>query len=259
MTDPIEINVTGRLMLMLTQLGIRDARVLSIFARAVSAVVHRRMAVAAHTGLADMDPILDEQLRLLKRALDRRSQAPAPSALQHDLPVAQAQTRTRTSIDGSAVAAEHVAARPAREPRVESGYVPVVKSQEEKLHDARMPVQALLHGDCVATGLLDAAKAAQLVAGMTGKTSQDAEREIVEYLRQVLQTQAKALIRKARGGPWADPRIQEDLRQDIHAAKSIRGILMLYRQVVKEYQAWEQGRDRSGLLGMFSARHRGRS
>jgi hypothetical protein len=91
---------------------------------------------------------------------------------------------------------------------------------------------------------------------MVGKTSRDAEREIVERLRQVLQDQARYFIRKAKGGPWANPRAQEDLRQDIHAASSVRSVLLLHRQIVKEYQTWQKEHGRVGILGLFASRHR---
>jgi len=127
---------------------------------------------------------------------------------------------------------------------------------EEKLKDDRQPVQKLLLEDCVAEHLLDRPKAKELIAGMTGKTPQDAELEIVEYLRQELQTQVRHFIRSDKGGPWSKPHAQEDLRKDIHAAKSVRGVLLLCRQIVKEHQEWEREHGQGGILGLFSPRRR---
>jgi hypothetical protein len=125
---------------------------------------------------------------------------------------------------------------------------------EQKLKDERVPIQQLLREDCVHAGLLDRETADRLVAQMSGKTSVDAERELVEDLRQRLQEQVRTFIRKSRGGPWRDPRTQEDLRQDIHAAHSVRSVLFLYRQVLHEYRTWEEEGRRRGILGLFSPR-----
>ena len=66
---------------------------------------------------------------------------------------------------------------------------------EDKLKDERKPVQKLLLEDCVQVGLIDLPTAKRMILEMTGKTSQDAERDIVEDLRQLLQLQVKSFIR----------------------------------------------------------------
>ena len=95
-----------------------------------------------------------------------------------------------------------------------SGYVPSVKSMEDKLRDERKPVQKLLlsRGLCPGRPDRSADREANDPLEMTGKTSQDAERDIVEDLRQLLQLQVKSFIRKARVA-LGDPRTQEDLRK----------------------------------------------
>lgn len=262
MTDALEMNIAGRLMLMLARLGVRDAHGLAAYQGAVSAAVRRRVADRPPDGAPGTEALLDEQLALLESALRRRAAARAEplrspaveggaEAPGHESAVAgppeATPPATETAPDGPTRERRH---------RRKSGYVPPVRSMEEKLQEERKPVQRLLLEDCVALGLVDGQEAGRLVAGMSGKTCQDAERDIVERLRQVLQDQVKAFIRKARGGPWADPHAQEDLRQDIHAANSVHGVVTLCRQVVREYQAWEQERGQGGILGLFSARHR---
>ena len=54
---------------------------------------------------------------------------------------------------------------------------------EQKLQVEREPIQQLLREDCVRAGLVDKETAERLIRDMTGKTSADAEREIVEQLR----------------------------------------------------------------------------
>ena len=127
---------------------------------------------------------------------------------------------------------------------------------EEKLKDDRKPVQKLLLEDCVQARLLDVSRAKELINGMTGKTPQEAELEIVEYLRQELQSQVREFIRGDKDGPWSNPHTQQELREDIHAARTVRGVLLLCRQIVKEHRTWEEEHDQGGILGLFSPRRR---
>ena len=76
-------------------------------------------------------------------------------------------------------------------------------------------------------------------------------------LRQILQDQVKGIIRRLKGGPWASPQVQEDMRQDIHNARSVRSILMLAQQIVKERRAWENQHGKSGLFGGLFGSRRG--
>lgn len=245
--NPLEVTIAGRVMLLLTRLGMRDARCLRIY-QGATICAFRRLRREQPT--ADADELVQSQLDLLGRALiDARSRGAASQTAPVDALPAAADV-------AAAAEAGTEADSPPRANRAPSGYVPVAKSMEEKLHDERLPVQQLVREDCVRAGLIDADTAQRLIAGMSGKTSEQSELEIVEHLRQRLQDQVRAFIRKARGGPWSDPRTQEDLRQDIHRARSVRGVLTLSRQVLKEYQTWEMENGRRGILGLFSARRR---
>lgn len=246
MNDPLEMNIAGRVMLLLSQLGMRDARGLSIYLDAVRAVVRRQAASDQPISLGNLEPFLSEQLEMLVTAL-RKNRGLLSVPMQGQGDGGSGQTSASTDERDSA---------PRRPAKPASGYVPVAKSMEEKLKDDRQPVQKLLLEDCVAEHLLDLPKAKELIAGMTGKTPQDAELEIVEYLRQELQTQVRHFIRSDKGGPWSKPHAQEDLRKDIHAAKSVRGVLLLCRQIVKEHQEWEREHGQGGILGLFSPRRR---
>ena len=276
MNDAIEMNVSGRVMLLLSRLGIRDARCLSIYRGAVVAALRSVTGSRPVSSLADIDPLLGAQLELLEDALRARlkpmSRSPdgdtqalggaGTTMVQAVSETAKAETLYADDADlasvdeqpGGIVAEDGQKLQ--RHAKTPSGYVPSVKSMEDKLKDERKPVQKLLLEDCVQVGLIDLPTAKRMILEMTGKTSQDAERDIVEDLRQLLQLQVKSFIRKARGGPWADPRTQEDLRKDIHAANSVRSVVMLSRQVVKEHRMWEQEHGRIGILGLFSGRKR---
>jgi hypothetical protein len=292
--SPLEVTVAGQVMLLLSRHGLRDARCLAIYRRAVLDAVRHCAGEEGADSLMTCSTVVRDQIDLLERAIQRRlgheielyvqpragaavpgvgesaAQAPAQATTAEDGAQAGATLTDQASGPGSdpepglelaqapghRMDAEIEPTRPERHARQASGYVPVAKSMEEKLHDEREPIQKLLVEDCVSAGLIDLPAARQMVAGMAGKTSRDAEREIVERLRQVLQDQARYFIRKAKGGPWANPRTQEDLRQDIHAASSVRSVLLLHRQIVKEYHAWQKEHGRIGILGLFAARRR---
>jgi len=263
-------------MLLLSRLGIRDARCLSIYRGAVVSALRNGTSSRAVSSLAEIEPLLSAQLDLLEDALRARLR---PSVTQHDSEPEAVSEPDNVPAQPSAASGDAEALwcddsdlpptdeqpenvitgnekKSQRGTKAPSGYVPSVKSMEDKLKDERKPVQKLLLEDCVQVGLIDLPTAKRMILEMTGKTSQDAERDIVEDLRQLLQLQVKSFIRKARGGPWADPRTQEDLRKDIHAANSVRSVVMLSRQVVKEHRMWEQEHGRIGILGLFSGRKR---
>jgi hypothetical protein len=240
--DCMEMNIAGQVMLLLTRLGIRDAKSLRVCRQAVVDAVRRLVAEQGPQGPDALQAMIRQQLELLELSLrslpDRVStdQAMSPDVAA-DAPAAAVEPATSNT-------------------RRPSGYVPEARSMEEKLQDEREPIQQLLREDCVRTGLVDKDTAEVLIRGMTGKTSADAEQAIVEHLRQRLQDQVKSFIRKAKGGPWSDPRTQDVLRQDIHAARSVRSVLMLSRQVLKEYQTWDREHGRHGILGLFSPRRK---
>lgn len=260
MSDAIEVNVTGRLMLLLTRLRLLDNRCLSIYKAAVMDVVRHRLDKQGD-GFAGIERVLDDELALLEIALHGSAARRRDPQAEEDPPADARDTEhlgSPAEVEKPSVPTsdEPASVPQRRESRAASGYVPTVKTMEEKLKDERKPVQTLLKEDCVRVGLIDGDRAGKLILGMTGKTSQQAEQDIVEYLRQRLQDQVKSFIRKAKGGPWSDPRTQEELRKDIHAAKSVRSILMLSRQVLKEYQTWQKENHRNGILGLFSPRKR---
>lgn len=266
MNKALEINLAGRLLLLMHRKGITTPRARGIYQAALSAAVQRVLDEFDGDNPGVCERVLEEQIAMLEEALRARGRSSLDTLQPAEHPMGDAgaviaQCPSQPWSDpltpepaGADAAAE--SAQPARQARAPSGYVPPVRSMEEKLHDQREPIQVLLVEDCVRVGLVDAQTAAKLVAGMSGKTTQQAEQDIVEQLRQVLQDQVKSFIRKAKGGPWADPRTQEDLRQDIHAARSVRSILLLARQVLKEYQTWQAENGRGGILGLFSPRHR---
>ena len=272
------MNVAGRVMLTLSRLGGSDARRLRIYIDAVGAAVDRQLRVLGDEAFNQIESIMDRQAALLEHALQQRmalrsadeaaarpdgqeipDQSAEPRTADNPSPTADAAAVPVLSEkdlvpDAGATGEETAEAGPDARRRQPSGYVPQAKSMEEKLQDSRKPIQKLLTEDCVTARLLDRKQAGRIIAGMAGKRPEDAEREIVEKLREILQQQVRAFIRKSKGGPWATPREQNDLRQDIHAATTIRGVLLLSRQILKEREEWEKEHGRIGILGLFAAR-----
>ena len=248
LADTLEMNLCGRILLRSRLHGITDPRRVAVLARSVVAVIENRYP-EGRPSLLELEPLITEQLALLEAAL--------------------VELRMRTALGGTETSVEPYAPAPPPAPVEEpskkrlrkrtlkgKGYTVQAKSMEEKLREGRVPVQELLQKDCVQLGLVTQKQAKRLVRGMLGKHPEDAEQEIVEHLRQILQDQVKGIIRRLKGGPWRTPQAQEEMRQDIHSARSVKSILMLARQIAKERAAWEKQHGGGGLLaGLFGGRH----
>ena len=271
--DALQINVTGRVMMVLTHCRVSDMQRLPLYVSAVTDAVER--ALVDHPDRT-LNELIDEQLLLLEKSIFARSSTSPAAAVDEGASaadrqgVAEAEAAEPTFDDSTVLAAEPeeepaddageepaeppVADRSARQP-LGGAAPPVVRSMEEKLVDRRKPIQKLVQDECVTAGLLSADKAKVLVAGMAGKRPEDAETEIVEYLREALLQQVKSFMRKTKGGPWSAPRVQAELRADIHHARTVRGVLTLSRQVIEERRAWEKANGKGGILGLFAGRH----
>lgn len=249
MSDTLQINLAGRIMLGASRHGMSDPSRIHVFVRAIVAVIDHCYP-DGRPGLKALEPLITEQIQLLESALvDARLRSQLAGGMMPPgdaVPSAPAPEADGVMED----------ARPALRQRTlkGKGHTVVAKAMEEKLRDERAPVQQLLLEDCVQLGLLDKKQAQRLVRGMVGKSPQEGERQVVEQLRQILQDQVKGVIRRLKGGPWATPRQQEDMRQDIHNARSVRGILMLARQIIKERREWEKENGTGLFSGWFGTR-----
>lgn len=252
--DPsVSVNVAGRVMVLLHKLGIHDARCLRIYRRAVSDTLVAGVSGQGGVDWKALEPVVEQQLVLLEKALLMR--VPPCPVVDFGSPGAEtAVAYTPPEPGGDSVDGADPGGRPTKRP---TGYVPDAKSMEEKLRESRKPVQKLLREDCVQACLVDQATAEDLILGMTGKSSEEAEREIVEHLRESLQMQIRDFIRRTRGeGPWSNPHAQEELRQDVRRMHSVQGVLSMARHVRKEYRSWERAHGWYGILGLFSPRRK---
>ena len=250
MSDPLQVNLTGRVMMLSRRFGIVQPARVAVFARAIEEVVWH-VYPGGRPSLLAMEPLISEQLVLLESALAalRANAVPTVSAKvfpeeeQEQIEEALQEDEVETPI------------RRRRRPLKGDSAVGS-RSMEEKLREERKPVKKLIEEDCVRVGLVDKKGAARMIRSMIGKKPEDAEEAIVEELRQILQDHVKKTIRRLKGGPWSSPQAQEDMRKDIHRARSVKSILMLNRQIAKERHSWEEKHGKGGMLGMFAARSR---
>jgi hypothetical protein len=240
-------------MVLLHRFGIHDARCLSIYRRAVGDVLACVVGADETIDWAALEPVVDEQLAMLEQALVTR--VPGRPVVDFTVPVS-------TSAE---VAPPRAVASPQASPvdpprgraRRPTHAAQDAMSMEDKLRESRKPIQKLLREDCVQACLIDLGTAECLIQGMTGKSSEDAEQEIVDRLRESLQQQIRGFIRQTGGeGPWSNPHAQEELRQDVHRMRSVQGVLSMARHVRREYRSWEREHGWYGILGLFSPRRK---
>lgn len=242
MIDTLQLNLIGRVMLVARRYGISEQSRLRVLARAIMEVVRHRYPDGAPS-LKQLDPLLETELGLLDQALQRAADA------RHKQPSAPERQRD------AAVENTQESRQRRHKQSMEQGAKWQSKSMEDKLQDERKPLQKLLTEDCVNMGLIDKDQAQRMARSMPGKVPHEAEQAIVEVLRQNLQDQVRAAIRHYKGGgPWSTPKAQDDIRRDIHSVRSVKSVLSLARQIVKEQKVWETEHGKGGVLGLFSRR-----
>jgi hypothetical protein len=112
------------------------------------------------------------------------------------------------------------------------------QDHSEKLAEQRKPLAKLIIQDCVYLGLVRPGRARYLVRNMPGKNPKLAEEEVVVELRNNLYEQIHKFMRKYKGGPWDSPMQQEEIRLDINATPSVRSLVMLTGQLLREQNQW---------------------
>jgi len=235
----MKLNVTGRVFCACRAHGVGESRRIAIFTRAVEAAISAAIR-KRHDSHHDFESILTEQLVLLSGAFLQKAAINTGSSVD-DLPlVSTAQVRDDIGAQGEIELSDTPAAKK-RKPATRSTVVP--KAMEEKLQEARKPLQKLLLEDCVHLGLLTRERAEEAARSAIGRTRDDAEKIFVVELRNNLHQQVRSYIRKHKGGPWPKPKDQDGLRLDIVATRSVQSVLMLARQVLRERTKWEQERE----------------
>ncbi len=237
----VETNVAGRVMLLCTTLQIVDldqinATIKTLKRDILAQMERKRLGVEALSGL------LDEQIERLEQDLRKSSGADS------------APTEQKTEEKKPESAEKPEQAEISKKPPPPSSAKDISEKtlkeldMTKKLAAERKPVQKLVLEDCVQIGLVTRERAEYLVTQFAGKEPKDAELEVVIELRNNLHTQIRKFMRKHKGGPWATPKEQEELRLDIVHTPSISTLLSLTRKILRERREWLD-RSRRGITG----------
>ena len=119
-----------------------------------------------------------------------------------------------------------------------SGYILKAKSMPERLAVQRGGMERLLDNECVTLKLITPSQAKRMKHRMLGQEPEVAEKELVSELRNILHQQVRDFIRRNKGGPWASATLQNDLRMDIIATRSLRSLVTLSKELLSERQEW---------------------
>jgi hypothetical protein len=206
--------VAGRVQNLCRSRGEIPPRRIPTLARGVAEAVLSQLPEDHKVEDAVLRGIVDEQLQLLEQSLQ---------TLPKRLAEARAQARRPQRL-GPKHADDH--------PTM------VAKSFEEKLAEYRVNTQNLLNQDCVQLGLISPERATQMCINLTGKTLEHAEGEIIAELRNILHKQVQGYIRELNGGPWQTREQREQLRMEIESTRTIKSVLGITRQVLRERDNW---------------------
>lgn len=134
--------------------------------------------------------------------------------------------------------------------------MPDPKSMEERLQEERKPISALLEQECVELELIDEDDVEHWQIELTGRTTEEGEAMLVDYLKIKLKKRIRRYIREHKGGPWDTPRQQSELYGDVQASRSVRSLIMLCGQLQREQERWGQEHGWGGLVGrLFGGEH----
>ncbi len=117
-----------------------------------------------------------------------------------------------------------------------------------KLAQERKPIKKLILEDCVQLGLISKKRAEYVITQMAGKQPAEAEKEVVVELRDNLHKQVRMLIRKDKDNPWSSPKAQEELRLEIMQTPTVRSVLFLTKDILREREDW-LGRSHNSITG----------
>ncbi len=225
----IDLNLTARVLLVCSAHNIKLPEEINRRKEKVKQAVMRRV-VENGIGAEGLSELLDECIARLEFELEH--------------PNDNSDSPTKGPVDSihGATREEAVADRQSADIKMQwnndSAYRLRAVGMTQKLESERKPIQTLLLEDCVQLGLLKRKRAEYLVTQFSGKLPNEAEEEVVVELRNNLHQQIRRFMRKHKGGPWASPKEQEDLRLEIARTPTVRSLLFLTRQILRERREW---------------------
>jgi hypothetical protein len=236
----VDLNLAARVMLVCSTHGIKDPVEINSRRENLKQEIMQRIAEdnIGVDGLSDlMDGCIGKLEFELEHGTDKSDQMPAS---KEPVEEKQAADQYPTVQDVKA--------------KKRSGYQPHAEEMTKKLESERKPIQNLLLEDCVQLRLLEQKRAEYLVTQFAGKLPHVAEEEVVIELRNNLHQQVRRFMRKHKGGPWASPKDQEELRLEIARTPTVRSTLHLTRQLLRERRQWLNKSKKSLTGRLFGSR-----
>ena len=226
----IKVNTQGRVFVTCQTRGVTDPLIIGYYVEILEQAILSELT--DDSTVADFNRVLNEQVVWLEGELDQV--APGPAEPQ----------------PAEAALEDPALSLPEKERKKATGYVPEAKAMPERLRDARSDMVHLLDNDCITLKLVTPDEAQSYKRGLLGKAPEKAEEELVTALRNVLHAQVRKFIRKHNGGPWATASLQHEIRMDITRTRSLRSLVTLARELLKERDEWLD-KTKHSLTGRF--------
>lgn len=227
----IEINIKGRGFAICHSRSVLDPAIIGYYTEILRQAVHANLNKDSTP--QDFNRTLDEQAVWLESEIDQNS----PQEKSVETPVVERPIVEEALLpDGEELQTEEPKeAELAKRP---SGYEPKAKSMSERLADQRSGMQQLLEKECVTLKLITPDQAKRMKRKLLGQQPEIAEQELVAELRNSLHQQVREFIRNNDGGPWATATLQNELRLDIGATRTLRSLVTLAKELLLEREAW---------------------
>jgi hypothetical protein len=255
----ISINVTGRVFVFCTKEGVKSTLQIRQYEKQVRDFLEQKANEGAD--IKALEQFTTERLELIRQEISGESpeqprEEPAEDSkkLKQTAQKEEQQNKVVEQLEKTVVSKPEESRKKTAKPAAGSKKPKEVASYQEKLSFHRRPVVELLKKECVDFHLLTPERASHWVHHLSGRFIEDVEPDIVSELSDTLLKNVRAYMRKnKKEHPWQSPMAQEQVRKDIAATKTIKGILTLTSQILWEIRQSSQG-DNSGLLGRIRSK-----
>lgn len=222
----IEVNIKGRVFAICQSRGVLDPAIIGYYTKIFSQAVHANLNEDSTP--VDFNSVLDKQAAWLETEIVQTSSTMGSAKntlVEEEILAGDSEPQTE----------EPQKAQPEKR---STGYVPKARSMHERLADQRTDMQELLEKECVTLKLITPKQAKKMKRRMLGQEPQKAEQELVAELRNILHQQVRHFMRKNKGGPWASATLQNELRMDVIATRSLRSLVALAKELLSEREGW---------------------
>jgi hypothetical protein len=232
----LSINVTGRVFMLCTNEGVKNTAQIRRYEKEVRNILEQKALQGAD--LDELEPLMQVELENLRRRI-RGEEVESPPEIQKPKPVKSQPLPVQEKAEVK---------KPAKAAKPAAGYKPSSAALHEKLEIKRKPLSELLQKDCVHAKLLTPNRAEYWAHNLTGRLVNEVEADIVSELARNLHENLIAYMRKnLETHPWKTPLQQDQLRADIHAVRTVKGILEVCSQINREIQKAENSQQKGFL------------